>query len=140
MDTADLRRREIEIVQLQTELSPIWREGFEVWGHGTNLTDAQKILSDGFESRSPDLAPRTITITNKKTDMEMVMNWPHNKAKVIIIFLVPASGVPNPDMILWQYDSEKGVSKIAPDKIPGYIDVSNLKFINSPKFTGERLS
>ena len=136
---------------LRTNLEEIFEANMDTYAHGTRVEAAEKIISEGLKTKSPDLGGTAIFLFDLEKPfeeqidgvMKKIENWPHLKSKAIIIIMLPTlkRDIPNTRTELNGGVVEiKGIKdqiRTAPffRKIPGEHDPSyGLPYILPPNY------
>ncbi|HEY4487685.1 MAG TPA: hypothetical protein VI483_02885 [Candidatus Paceibacterota bacterium] len=125
-----------ELSVFKNELAAAFEGPFAVLGHGTNISKAQAILTEGLKARTPLLQTTAVPLENTPRGMREILHWPHHDHKAIIVIAIPLTTPSNAeffDDIQTTYGEE--LPHILPPRfIRGYIDVENRKFIPNAGF------
>lgn len=157
-DAAQLQRlrqelgiEESDVASLRNELREIFTPDFNIAGHGTTLGSADQILQEGILTGSKDSWDTSmIPIDLSDKSLRMILNWPHKKAKAIIVVMVPPmpDDMKNQGMGVERYVNsifqevtieERGYHgfTVPPKYLRGYINVETKKFIPNALFDPE---
>lgn len=127
-----------EIEAFKQELQPIFDERFITLGHGTRLEVAEAIMSEGLQSKVPEIATTTVGLENTEEGLNEIFNWKHLNSKAIIVIMFPRDRRIHQSQVWGENkdaDEQYGNKYILLSKfIKGYIDVDSRKLVLNDKF------